>query len=133
MRSVRIPAATSGAAAGHPRAAACEPADSRRRDHRREVGFRAPYPVTSANQGYFLSARIGRHGLAGSGSDADVARSAIVSIPIGGLLALAHRRSIRVEVTYTRFGPGIPESTPVGTVIVREPPGTHAAPLSRRG
>jgi hypothetical protein len=96
-----------------------------------EVDFRAPYPVTSASQGYYLSARIGRRGIGGSGSDADVARGARVNIPIGRLLALVHRRSIKVEVTYTRFAPGIPESTPVGSVIVREPPGTHAAPLPR--
>jgi hypothetical protein len=97
-----------------------------------EVSFRAPYPVTTANQGYYLSARVGRRGSGGSGSDADVARGETVNIPIGGLLSLLHRRSIEVEVTYTRFGPGIPEATPVGSVIVREPPGTHAAPLPRR-
>ncbi len=97
-----------------------------------EVSFRAPYSVTSANQGYFLSARIGRRGLAGSGSDADVARGATVSIPIGGVLSLARGRTVKVEVSYTRFSASIPESTPVGSAIVREPPGTHSLPLPRR-
>jgi len=96
-----------------------------------ELSFPAPYPVTSASQGYFLSARIGRHGVAGSGSDADVARGATVNIPIGGVLSLAHARSVTVEVSYTRFGTGIPESTAVGTLTIRLPPGTHAAPLPR--
>jgi hypothetical protein len=45
---------------------------------------------------------------------------------------LAADRSLKIEVEYVRFIDGLPESTPVGTVTVREPPGTDAAPLPRR-
>jgi hypothetical protein len=97
-----------------------------------EVSFPAPYPVTSARQGYFLSARTCRNGLAGASSDADVTRGGTVKISLGYLLSAACARSITVTVDYTRFGPGIPESTTVATATIREPPGTRAAPLPRR-
>jgi hypothetical protein len=97
-----------------------------------ELTFPAPYPVASADESYYLSARVGRRGIAGSGSDADVARGATVSIPIGGVLSLVHLRAVTVEVSYTRFGDEFdspPESTAVGTITIHLPPGTQARPL----
>jgi hypothetical protein len=96
-----------------------------------EVSFPAPYSVSSANQSYFLTARTCR-GLGGSGSEADVARGATVRISVEPLLSSACTRSVTVAVRYTRVVNGIPESTPVGTVTIHEPPGTHAPPLPRR-
>ncbi len=97
-----------------------------------ELSFAAPYAVTDASQDYSVSVRT-CHGLAGTGWSSDVARGGSVQIPLGGLLSYSCSRSIDAEVDYTRFAGGIPESTPVGKVTVRLPPGTHAAPLRRRG
>jgi hypothetical protein len=97
-----------------------------------EISFPAPYPVTSARQDYFVSARTCRHRLAGASSDADVTRGGTVKISVGDLLSTACARSVTVTINYTRFGPGIPESTTVATATIREPPGTHAAPLRRQ-
>jgi hypothetical protein len=96
-----------------------------------ELSFLAPYAVTSASEGYFLSVHVGRHGVGGASSDADVARGALVTIPIGGLLSIARTRSVTVEVSYTRFSE-TPESTKVGTVTIHLPLGTNARPLRRR-
>jgi hypothetical protein len=102
-----------------------------------ELSFLAPYPVTSASQGYYLSAQVGRHVIGGSASDVDLARGALVSIPIGHLLSVAQARVIRVEVTYTGSAgfEDTPEVTTIGTVTIRLPRGTHASSprrLSRR-
>ncbi|MGH2854576.1 MAG: hypothetical protein ACRDLF_10370 [Solirubrobacteraceae bacterium] len=97
-----------------------------------EISFRAPYPVANASQDYFLTARTCR-GLGGSsGPDADVARGATVTIPVGELLSAACTRSVKITVEYTRLINGLTQPTPVGTVTVREPPGTHAVRLRRR-
>lgn len=97
------------------------------------LSFTAPYPVTSANQGYFLTAHIGRRVLGISGSDANVARGATVKIPIGGLLSLAGSRAISVEVSYTSFGAydGPAETSAVGALAIRLPAHTHAIGLRR--
>jgi hypothetical protein len=96
-----------------------------------ELSFRAPYPVTSASEDYYLSARVGRQGVAGTGFDADVARGATVSIPIGRLLSAAGTRSVVVEVNYTRSGDSavLPAPTTIGSVTIHLPRGTHARPL----
>lgn len=98
-----------------------------------DITFRAPYPVTSANQDYSTTART-CHGLGGSGPDANVAPGATVTIHVAALLALAKgcTRTLTVKVEYVRFIAGLPEPTQIGTVTIREPPGTHAAPLPRR-
>jgi hypothetical protein len=98
-----------------------------------DVTFPAPSPVTSANESYSLSAR-SCGVFSGSGSDANVAPGASVKIPVAPLLSLSQRctRSIEIKVDYVRFLNGLPEPTPIGTAIVREPPGTHAAALPRR-
>lgn len=98
-----------------------------------DISFRAPYPVTSVRQRYSTTARTCR-GLSGSGFDADVARGATIHIPVGDLLSLAEgcTRSLKIKVEYVRFINGLPEPTPIGTVTIREPPGTHAAPLRQR-
>jgi hypothetical protein len=95
-----------------------------------ELTFTAPYPVTSAAESYYVSARIGRVGVAGAGSDSNVARGATVSIPIEGLLSAAGTRTVTIEVSYTRFGE-YGQSTTVGTSTIHVPPGTHARPLRR--
>jgi hypothetical protein len=98
-----------------------------------DITFLAPYPVTSANQDYSTSAGTCR-GFAGSGPDANVGRGATVTIPVETLLALSEgcARSLAIKVEYVRFINGLPEPTPIGTVTIREPPGTHAPPFPRR-
>ncbi len=96
-----------------------------------DISFSAPYPVTSASQSYSVTAHTCR-GLSGSGPNNDLARGATVNIPIGDLLSLACTRSLKIEVEYIRFINELPQPTLVGTVTVREPPGTYAAPLPRR-
>jgi hypothetical protein len=95
-----------------------------------DLSFRAPYPVTSASQSYSISAWNCR-GLSGTGSQANVAVGSTVHIPVGFLLSVsgACKRSLTIKVEYVRFIKGLPEPTPIGTVTIREPPGTHAAPL----
>ncbi len=96
-----------------------------------QISFRAPYPVTNASEDYDVSARVCR-GLAGAGPGADVARGALVTIPLGGVLSEACGRPVKFTVEYVRFVAGLPQPTPVGSVTIHEPPGTHAAPLPRR-
>lgn len=93
-----------------------------------DLSFRAPYPVTSASQSYSISAWTCR-GLSGTGSQANVAVGSTVHIPVGYLLSVsgACKRSLTIKVEYVRFIKSLPEPTPIGTVTIREPPGTHAA------
>jgi hypothetical protein len=95
-----------------------------------DLSFRAPYPVTSADQSYSVSAWTCQ-GLSGSGSDADVAPGGTVHIPLGGLLSVAGAcsRSLAGKVEYIRFINGLPQPTPIGTVKIRVATGAHARPL----
>jgi hypothetical protein len=95
-----------------------------------EITFAAPYSVTSAGEDYFLSARTCGGGLGGGGFNRDVARGATVTIPIGQLLSLTCGPSVKIEVSYTRSNTDIPATTPVGTITVHEPAGTHPRPAS---
>jgi hypothetical protein len=98
-----------------------------------DLSFRAPYPVVSANQSYSASAWTCR-GLTGTGSHADIARGSIVHIPLGELLSLTGpcKRPLTLKVEYVRTIDGLSEPTPVGTVTIREPAGTHPEPLPAR-
>jgi hypothetical protein len=97
-----------------------------------EIVFRAPYPVTSVHQGYFAFA-YGCHGsLSGAGLELDVAKGAVANISIGSSLSDACGHAMTFKVQYARTLNGIPGSTPIGTVTVRIPPGTHAEPLPKR-
>ena len=97
-----------------------------------ELSFPAPYPVTSARQGYYVWARAcGALGV--PGPDADVARGATVHIPLGGLLseAKACARTLKLEVEYTRE---IQRPTRADADRHRDrprAPGTHPVPLPR--
>ena len=90
------------------------------------VSFRAPYPVTSARQDYYVSARACKE-IGGSGPNADVARGETVRIPIGLLLSRrpptsrSCARPIRIDVEYVRFVNGLPQPTPIGRVVLRVP------------
>jgi hypothetical protein len=96
-----------------------------------QISFRAPYPVTNADEDYSVTARVCRRGLAGEGSRADVARGALVTIPVGGILSHACGRAVKFRVEYVSFAGGLPQPTPLGSITIREPPGTHPAPLPR--
>ncbi len=48
-----------------------------------QISFHAPYPVTNADESYSVSAPVCHRGLAGASSRADVARGALVTIPVG--------------------------------------------------
>jgi hypothetical protein len=97
-----------------------------------QISFHAPYPVTNARENYSVSAPICPRGLAGGGSQADVARGALVTIPVGEVLSHACGRAVTFKVDYVSFAGGLPQPTPLGSITIHEPPGTHPAPLPRR-
>jgi hypothetical protein len=97
-----------------------------------QISFHAPYPVTNADEDYSVTAPVCRRGLAGEGSRADVARGALVTIPIGRVLSEACTRAVKFTVDYVSFAGGLPQPTPLGSVTIHEPPGTHPTPLPRR-
>jgi hypothetical protein len=97
-----------------------------------QISFRAPYPVTNANQDYSVTAPICRRGRAGESSRADVARGALVTIPVGRVLSEACGRAVTFNVEYVSFAGGLPQPTHLGGITIHEPPGTQPAPLPRR-
>jgi hypothetical protein len=97
-----------------------------------QISFHAPYPVTNADESYSVSAPICHRGLAGEGSRADVARGALVTIPVGGVLSEACARAVKFTVEYVSFAGGLPQPTRLGSITIHEPPGTHPTPLPRR-
>jgi len=97
-----------------------------------QISFHAPYPVTNADEDYSVTAAVCRRGLAGEGSRADVARGALVTIPVGGVLSEACGRAVKFTVEYVSFAGGLPQPTRLGSITIHEPPGTHPAPLPRR-
>jgi hypothetical protein len=97
-----------------------------------QISFHAPYPVANADEDYSVMAPICPHGLSGGGSSADLARGALVTIPVGGVLSEACGRAVKFTVDYVRFVAGLPQPTPLGSITIHEPPGTHPLPLPRR-
>jgi hypothetical protein len=97
-----------------------------------QISFRAPYPVTNASENYSVSTPICPRGLAGEGSRADVARGALVTIPIRGALSEACSRTVKFSVEYVSFAGGLPQPTSLGSITIHEPRGTHPLPLPRR-
>ncbi len=96
-----------------------------------QISFRAPFPVTNADESYSVSAPVCYHGLAGASSRADIERGALVTIPVGGVLSDACSRTVKFSVEYVRFAAGLPRPTPLGSVTIHEPPGTRPTPLPR--
>jgi hypothetical protein len=96
-----------------------------------QINFRAPYPVTNAQQSYSVSAPVCHGGLAGDSSRTDLERGALVTIPVGGVLSHACSRAVKFTVEYVSFAGGLPQPTPLGSVTIHEPPGTHPVPLPR--
>jgi hypothetical protein len=97
-----------------------------------QISFHAPYPVTNADEDYSVSATVCHRGLAGDGLQADVARGALVTIPVGQALSEACARTVTFKVEFVRFAGGLPQPTSLGSVTIHEPPGTHPVPLPRR-
>ncbi len=97
-----------------------------------QISFHAPYPVTNAGENYSVTAAVCRRGLAGEGSRADVARGALVTIPVGGVLSEACSRAVKFTVEYVSSADGLPQPTRLGSITIHEPPGTHPVPLPRR-
>ncbi len=97
-----------------------------------QISFRAPYPVTNADESYSVTARVCPRGLAGGGSQADVARGALVTIPVAEVLSHACGRAMNFKVEYVSFAGGLPQPTPLGSITIHEPPGTRPAPLPKR-
>jgi hypothetical protein len=97
-----------------------------------QISFHAPYAVTNAEEDYSVTAPLCRHGLTGEGSRADIARGALVTIPIGRALSQSCGRAVRFTVEYVSLAGGLPHPTPLGSITVNEPPGTHPVPLPRR-
>jgi len=116
--------------------------------HRRviaaEVSFSAPFPVTSAAEGYSLELKpcpSGREGGGGAVLDRNVAQGATVHLVLAyPFAARCQRRSVSVEVIYDSSGPDAKRSygrTPgellIGSATIRLPRGDRAAaPALRR-
>lgn len=96
-----------------------------------QISFRAPYPVTNADESYSVSAPVCHHGLAGNSSRADIASGALVTIPVGGALSEACSRTVKFSVEYARSVGGLPRPTRLGVITIHEPRGTHPMPLPR--
>lgn len=101
-----------------------------------QISFRAPYPVTNADENYSVTAPLCRHGVVGGASSADVTRGGLVTISVGDVFSRACgravSRAVKFTVQYVRFTGGLPQPTGLGSITIHEPPGTHAAPLPRR-
>jgi hypothetical protein len=105
-----------------------------------QISFHAPYPVTNAgesysvtaDESYSVTAPLCPRGLFGGGSSADIARGALVTIPVGRALSRACGREVTFTVEYVRSAGGLPQFAPLGSITIHEPPGTHPAPLPRR-
>jgi len=97
-----------------------------------QISFHAPYPVTNADESYSVSAPACHRGLAGESSRANLARGALVTIPVGGVLSDACSRAVKFSVEYVSFAGGLPQPTRLGSITIHEPPGTHPVPLPRR-
>ncbi|MGH2865875.1 MAG: hypothetical protein ACRDJX_11595 [Solirubrobacteraceae bacterium] len=97
-----------------------------------QISFHAPYPVTDADESYSVMAPTCRHGLGGSGTHVDLTRGSLVTIPLGDILSQACSRSVTFTVDYVRYAGGLPQPARIGSITIREPPGTHAAPLPPR-
>jgi hypothetical protein len=97
-----------------------------------QISFHAPYPVENAEDNYSVTAPVCRHGLAGEGSRADIMRGAVVTIPVGRVLSEACGPTVTFKVEYVRFAGGLPHPTPLGSITIHEPSGTHPAPLPKR-
>ncbi len=96
-----------------------------------QISFHAPFPVTNADESYSLSAPVCYGGLAGESSRADIARGALVTIPVGSVLSDACSRAVKFNVEYVSFAGGLPQPTPLGSITIHEPPGTRPIPLPR--
>jgi hypothetical protein len=97
-----------------------------------KISFRAPYPVTNADESYSVSTPTCHRGLTGEGSRADVARGALVTIPVGEVLSHTCGQAVAFSVEYVSFAGGLPQPTRLGSITIHEPPGAHPVPLPRR-
>jgi hypothetical protein len=97
-----------------------------------KISFRAPYPVTNADESYSVSTPTCHRGLTGEGSRADIARGARVTIPVGEVLSHTCGRAVAFKVEYVSFAGGLPQPTSLGSITIHEPRGTHPTPLPRR-
>ena len=91
-----------------------------------QISFTAPYPVTSDNQFYSASVRVGSGIGELTGTNFNIAQGATVSIPVRQLLSRARTRTVKLEVQYVRFPAGLPlQAQTIGTVTIHDPPGTR--------
>ncbi len=54
-----------------------------------------------------------------------------MTIPVGRVLSEACGRAVKFKVEYASFAGGLPRPTPLGSITIHEPPGTHPTPLPR--
>ncbi len=96
-----------------------------------QISFHAPYPVTNADENYSVTAPVCHRALAGDGSQTDVARGGLVTIPVGRVLSEACGRAVTFKVEYVSFAGGLPRPTSLGNITIHEPSGTRPVPLPR--
>jgi hypothetical protein len=93
-----------------------------------ELTFHAPYPVTSAEQGYYVSTR-GCGGAGGGGTDKDVPRGGLLRVNLLFTLQLdaaeGCEQPLTLAVEYVRDAEGPTLPTSIGRATVALPRGEH--------
>ena len=99
-----------------------------------EVAFRAPYPITNANQRYDVSVSAGAcHQIAGRlGADRDLPRGTPISISAPVFSPGQCSAALKIEVSYDSFLDNNIQHTTIGTTTIGKPAGIRLAPLPRR-
>jgi hypothetical protein len=98
------------------------------------VAFRAPYPITNANQRYDVSVSAGGcHQIAGRlGANRDLPRGTPISISAPVFSSGQCSAPLKIEVSYDSFLDSNIQHTTIGTTTIRTPAGVRLAPPPRR-
>jgi hypothetical protein len=99
-----------------------------------DVAFRAPYPITNANQRYDVSVSAGGcHQIAGRlGANRDLPRGTRISISAPVFSSGQCSGDLKVEVSYDSFLDNNIQNTTIGTTTIGKPAGIRLAPLPPR-
>lgn len=94
--------------------------------------FRAPYPVTTAREGYSVDSYGCTGVLTGGSIERDVVKGTTLHLSIDSDLSYACSHSVRIALYYTRSIDDNVTPTKLAEVTVHIPRGDHPKPLPRR-
>jgi hypothetical protein len=99
-----------------------------------DVAFRAPYPITNANQRYDVSVSAGAcHQIAGRlGANRDLPRGTPISISAPVFSSGQCSAPLKIEVSYDSFLDNNIQHTTIAATTIGKPAGVRLAPLPRR-